>query len=428
MGGGSGSGLRRGRLAAAIAVPCVLAALLGAGTATAAGISGRVSDTSAQPLLGIEVCALTTGPFGSEECTQTDAGGEYAIPSAGPGYLVHFYTRENRAPGYAPQWYPGKPFFEEAEGVAAGDVAHVDAVMAPGGTVTGTALSTATSMPIEGVEVCPDPVIFREREITWCTHSDANGEFTLRGLSTAEYRFEFRTSGDVNYVEQVTPPRSIQAGDDAILDVTLVPGVKVEGTLTEAGTGLPVEGFFAPYSVPSICALDAETEARIKCTTVGQSGNYSLPGLPPMESFGVAFAVDGVEEGLDLHPDGYVRQYWDQVSTWGEAAHVEATGGATFGGVNAALTRGGEVFPHCEVASACSPSNPIVVPPATFTPNGFEVVPGALRGRSEPELDCRKGYLKVKRIGHPRCIKVQKKKHKLRHHRKYHEPANVPST
>lgn len=397
---------------------CALGAVLwlvSAATADAA-ISGRVTDTSVQPLQGIEVCALTTGPFGSETCTQTDAAGEYSIAEAGAGYLVHFYSRQNSAPGYAPQWYPGKPFFEEAEeagGVAAVDVTHVDAVMSPGGTVTGTVRSTQGTTPIEGVEICPNQVPFRPYEVSWCAKTDASGEFALRGLSTGEYRFQLYTEGDVNYVEQVTPPRSIQAGIPATLDVALVPGVKVEGTITEAGTGLPVEGFPPPYTTPLVCALDATTEERIKCTAVGLGGQYKLPGLPPLRHFGIGFAVDRVEEGLDL-PDGYVRQYWDHVPTWAEAAHIAGSGGSTFGGVNAVLTRGAEVFPHCEVRSACPP------PPETAplpTPGG---TPGttSLPGPARFVLHCKKGFRKVKRGTRARCVKVQKKHKPRKHHRR----------
>jgi hypothetical protein len=409
--------MRLGRVALAL---CTVAAVLWlAPVATAeAAISGTVTDTTAHPLEGIEVCAVTTGPFGSETCTQTDGSGKYAIASAGSGSLVHFYSRANQAPGYAPQWYPGKPFFEEAEGVAPADVANVDAVMSPGGTVTGTVLSTQGSTPIEGVEVCPDPVVFREREVTWCDKTDASGKFALRGLSIAEYRFEFNTEGNVNYVEKLTPPLSVTAGG-LILEAHLVPGVEVDGTLTEAGTGLPIEGLtYPPYSVPLICALDAGTEERIKCTAVGIGGDYKLPGLPPGELFGVSFAVDGVEEGLDLWNDGYVRQYWHGVPAWNEATMMFGSGGVTLPGVDAVLSRGDEVFPHCEVVSACPPpaqSGPLPSPTGTQTPTT------TLPPLTQPAVHCKKGYTKVERIAYTRCFKVQKKKHhKRRHHKHAH--------
>ena len=388
-------------------------------SAAAAGISGRVTDTSAQPLEGIEVCAVKDTPTGSTGggCAQTDANGEYTLPSAGPGYLVRFSSRNNSPPGYAPQWYPGKAFSDEAEGVAEADVSQVDAQMSIGGTVTGTVLSTQGSTPIKGVEVCPDLVVFHDHESIACDKTDVNGEFALYGLSTAEYRFEFNTEGDANYLEKVTPPFSISAGGELILEVHLVPGVEVEGTLTEAGTGLPVEGLtYPPYSVPSICALDAATEERIKCTAVGIGGHYKLPGLPPGQLFGVAFAVDGVEEGLDLWNDGYVRQYWHGVPAWNEATMMFGGSGVTLTGVDAVLSRGAEVFPHCEVASACPPPSdsgespppaPVFPPIGTPPPIGPAPLP-------RPAVRCKKGFQKVKRGAQTRCVK----KHHKRHHHK----------
>ena len=209
----------------------------------------------------------------------------------------------------------------------------------------------------------------------------------------------------------MTPPYSVEAGTESILEEHLVPGVMIKGTLTEAGTGLPVEGLtYPPYSVPSICALEAQTEARIKCTFVGHEGHYALPGLPPGKPFGVVFAKDGVEEGLDLWNDGYVRQYWDHVPTWQEAAIVSATGGATFSGVDAALTRGAEVFPHCEVSSACPP------PPDGPGTLGVPFQEGVPRVRTPLPVHCKKGFRKVTRAGHARCVKLRKKRHKRRHH------------
>lgn len=399
---------------------CAVAAVLWlAPVATAdAAIAGRVTDTSAQPLEGIEVCTGTNGPFGTEACAITDGNGEYAIASAGAGSLVHFYSRENRAPGYAPQWYPGKPFFQEAEGVAPADVSHVDAVMSPGGTVTGTVVSSEGGAPIEAVEICPNPVVFREREVTWCTHTDASGKYALRGLSTAEYRFQLYTSGDVNYVGQVTPPRSVVAGTESTLEVQMAPGVKVEGTLTQAGTGLPVEALsFPPYSAPNICALDAATEQRIKCTWIESGGRYKLPGLPPGERFVISFAVDTVEEGF-AHPDGYVRQYWNHVPTWGEATPLNGAGGSTIAGVDAALTRGAEVFPHCEVWS------PACIPPDGPGERPHPLQEGTPRAHAPLPIHCKKGFRKVTRAGHARCVKVHKRKH---HRRRHHKQARRPS-
>jgi hypothetical protein len=411
------------RLGALAAAFCAVAALLWAGpaTAVAAGLSGQVTNGAAAPLEGIEVCAESRGPLGSAACARTDSQGEYSIPSAGAGYFVHFYTHDNSAPSYAPQWYPGKHFSEEAEPVAEADVAQVDATMGPGGAVSGRVYNVRNNQPIEAVEVCPVATVFRDHEITYCAHTDANGKYALRGLAAAEYRFEFNTSGNVNFVEETSPALPITTGGEKILEAGLVPGVMVRGTLTEAGTGVPVGGLGAPYSTPTICALDAGTEERIKCTYPDLDGHYSLPGLPSGELFGIAFALDVVEEGLDLNPDGYVRRYWNEVPAWDEATLMLGGGGVTIAGRDATLTRGAEVFPDCEVASACPPPDSDgQSPPPPFAgtiPGG--AVPAVPPPLLQPEVHCKKGYLKIERIAKTRCVKIhKKKKHKHRRHHK----------
>lgn len=424
-------GTKAARLFGMALALCALGAMLGAGSAAAA-ISGTVTHGST-PIEGIEVCAEPAGPVGSGGCARTDSNGKYLIPGVGAGDLVHFYSRNNAAPGYAPQWYPGKPSYEEAEPVTEAEITSVGAQLELGGTVRGKVVNVGTSIPIEGVEVCPDPTPFRDREVTYCSRTDSNGEYALRGLLSAGYRFEFRTAGDVNYVEEVTPARSIVAGTESILEAGLVPGVEIKGTLTEAGTGLPVEGLMPPFSTPLVCALDSETEAQVKCAWVGSEGKYSIPGLRPGPLYAVSFAVDNVEEGLDLDPDGYVRQYWDGVQNFSEATLITGSGRSVFAGVDAVLSRGEEVWPNCELASACEwvltseEEQKGEGPPGgtNSTPNGFAgasvgpvPVPPLLRAPAQPRAHCGKGFVKVDRVGRTRCVKITKPRnhHKRRHH------------
>jgi hypothetical protein len=410
------------RIGQVVVVLCMAAAVvwLAPPASAEAAISGTVTDTTAHPLEGIEVCAVIDAPFGSTGggCTETDANGEYTLAGAGTGYLVQFYSRENSAPGYAPQWYPGKAHSDEAVGVAEADLGHVDAAMALGGTVTGTVRSKLNSAPIEGVEVCPTRAVFENHGVTFCDKTDANGEYALRGLGTDEYRFEFRTEGEVNYLETTTSPHQVQAGFEAHLDAALVPGVMAKGMVKDAGTGLPVEGLHYPYSAPLVCALAYPGEERIKCTGINADGTFAIPGLPPGQPFGLVFAADTVEEGFDTAPDGYTRQYWDEVPTWAEAAIVAGSGGSTFAGIKATLTRGPEVFPHCEVASACPPPPSGESPPPTqYTPpiGVAPVLPPLLEQRLPG--NCTKGFRKVGPIGHRHCAKIPKK-HPRKHHQK----------
>jgi hypothetical protein len=413
---GDDAGMRTVRLFGVVLGCGAVAALLWAGSAMAA-ISGTVTDQAHAPIDGIGVCSESTGPFAFEdECTRTDAAGEYTLPGVGPGHWIHFYTRSNEPPGYAQQWYPGVAHRTEAVGVPEADAAAVDAVMAPGGTIAGTVTDNGNGNPIEGVEVCPDNVAFEEGRFYYCDSTDAEGNYALRGLDTGNYRLEFRTAGDVNYIEEMLPsaPNSIPltAGSSIEEDLAMAPGFKVEGTMTEAGTGLPVEGMPPPFTVPLACALDAATQEKVKCTGPGIGGHYSIPGLPPGRTYAFSFAVDGVEEGLDL-PDGYVRQYWSGVTNFAEAGHFSGSARSTLV-VNPVLVRGEEVWPGCELPSACAPppsaGGPApVVPTPTYTP--------PVASRPVMRTICGKGRRKVTKGGHSRCVKIHKAHKPAKHHR-----------
>jgi hypothetical protein len=400
-----------------------MAALFSAGSAAAATgeIHGKVTDHLGDPIEGITVCAEGITMLVGSECDwNTDEEGKYTISGLQEAsYRVGFHVESNPSLNYAPQWYSGKAHPEEAEPVelAAGESREINAQLQTGGQFKGTVADLNTELPIKGVEVCAESVDFRQDgEFGYCGRSNAAGEFAVKNLGTGHYRLEFRTEGHVNYVEEQLPepPGSIPltAGGEIEVEAHLVPGIEIEGTLTEAGTGTPITGLMGEYSVPSVCALNSVTEARIKCASVGSGGQYSIPGLPTGVTYAVAFALDWVEEGLDLHPDGYVRRYWKEAPSFEEAMLLASTGGMIFNEIDAVLTRGEEVFPNCEVPSAC---------PSSFSGENAFVgggVTSTTLSRAKPPVrrpQCKKGFRRAKKNGHTRCIKVPKKR---REHRK----------
>jgi hypothetical protein len=178
-----------------------------------------------------------------------------------------------------------------------------------------------------------------------------------------------------------------------------VPGIEIEGTLTELGTGTPIVGLSPPHSVPAICALNPTTQARVKCATVESGGKYSIAGLPA-GTYAVSFAEDWVEDGLDLHPDGYVRRYWEEVPSFGESTLLAGTAGA--------------VFPNCEVPSACPPppssgetssSGSGIAPTTTTLP---QARPATATQPLIRRPRCKKGFRHVVKGGRPRCIKISR--------------------
>ena len=161
---------------------------------------------------------------------------------------------------------------------------------------------------------------------------------------------------------------------------------------------------------------------------MGREGDYVLPGLPG-GAYVISFAEDELIDGQDLHPDDYVRQYWEGVPEFGEARLMLAGAGAVVEGVDAALIRGEEVWPDCELASACEwtlvneeeeKGGPGNGDPTASTPNQPLPATTPSRGHVKPKLRCRKGFRKVTKSGHARCVKIPKRKHHPRHRKARH--------
>jgi hypothetical protein len=405
---------RRGGAAIAL---LAIAALVWAVPAGAAGpVAGKVTNASAAPLAGIEVCAVTFSPL-VEKCAQTDAGGEYSIAGSGPGDKVHFFGPENKAPSVTPQWYPAKAHPEEGAAVTEGEItAGIDAVMAQGAEIEGKVEDESTAAAIAGVEVCPKPVPARVGERNFCTHSDNQGEFFLRSLAGGELEIELHTAGDVNYVDLTTPELPVEAGKSFGLDIPMQKGVEIKGTVTEGGSNKPVEGLGPPFVVPEICAVNTETQARIKCTTPGSGGAYALPGVPAGQLFTASFAID--RSGSD----SYIGVWWNNVSNFNESTTFLGSAGQVFEHTDVSLVRGEDL-----TLTPPGPSGPEPGPGSGSGGGGgggTTTAPGNPQGtlpigppvQPRPQRLCRKGFRKVTKGGYVRCVK--KKHHFRRHHHK----------
>ena len=126
-------------------------------------------------------------------------------------------------------------------------------------------------------------------------------------------------------------------------------------------------------------------------------GTYWMPGLP-FGSYVVSFAVDVEEEpGLILHPDGFVRQYYNGKPTFAAADHLTSAGPTEFTGIDAQLVRARKP----SRTGACP-----TLPPTIVT----------LIERPPPQpLRCRKHFRKKSVKGKRRCVKIHKKRHRHGH-------------
>lgn len=399
-----------------------LAALVGAGPAAAfdGQVKGEVTDGSAVPIEGITVCAEPVTPLVHTGCSApTDAQGKYTISGLqGAEYLVHFFVEGHPTLDFAQQWYPEQSSPEAATKVTvpeSGVAEPIDARLASGDQIAGVVTDASDHEPIEGVEVCATRLgPFHAGEVGYCRRTGGAGEYRVDDLGTGEYavRFEAADAG-ANYVAQDHPgPVSFASPGEEVtgIDAALEPGLAIEGQVTDAATGLPPEA--TNFTSVPVCAYDPATQAAVGCTSVDLStGGYSILGLPGGE-YVVGFSVDTIEEGLDLHPDGYLRRYWNEVPGFAEATHLGAgePPGTVIPGIDAKLSRGEEGSGLCGITSPCTSSgagttatqsSPLQ---STTTPTG---------------LHCRKGFHRVTKDGQARCAKVHKKHKKHKRYRRH---------
>jgi hypothetical protein len=426
----------------AVMVASAIGALAWAGPAAAAGpIAGTVTDQSAQPLPGIEVCAVVLAPY-RETCAFTDASGKYSIPDTGPGYEVRFSDPDGVAPSRAPQWYPGKRYPEEGEAVTQAEIDDgVDATMGPGAEVLGRVLARGSEAPLADIEVCAKPTVFRAGESALCARSKSDGTFVLSDIGPGSYEVHFMPGEGVNYLT-ASFPQTFAAGDVKGMEALLKRGAEFEGHLTDGSTGLPVEPFGGPGTTPAICALSDGNEERVKCVPVGAGGEYALAGLPT-GAYVLVFAEDLKEDGVVMSSDGYVRQYYDDKPNFEEALVLLIEAGAVETGLDATLVRGAEIWPEEEEEEAApwepideefdsGPSSgggtngesqqgpPGAGAPSAGRPGPLSVTPPPRR-TVLPKVSCEKGFHRVAKGGSSRCVKIKAKPKRHRpkkHHAK----------
>jgi hypothetical protein len=184
-------------------------------------------------------------------------------------------------------------------------------------------------------------------------------------------------------------------------------GGQITGRVTDRSTGASIADVEVCATLVGLmtCALDSATERRVQCAPIEADGHYVLSGLP-LGTYVVAFAVDYYFPEEAVGPaDGFVRRYWHEVQNFSEATPVGSNTPTVVSGIDAALTRGDEIFP---------PHPPSVIQgtihPAPPSP------PGEFRVKPKPKrLHCKKGFRRVTKSRHQRCVKIHPKK--ARHHR-----------
>lgn len=349
-------------------------------------ISGKITSAStAKALSGICVYAFSTNAptyaFGSSAST-----GNYVIKGMAAGsYAVDFYTGCGNKGNYVPQYYNDAPDYQSATPVAVTvgqTTGSINAVMAPGGAISGTVKSAATGKVISNI--CVRINSTANSAIGNSTVTSTKGTYDVIGLAAGSYDVNFSggCGNSGSYASQYYNNSPTLSGATAVtvttgvtasgINATMAAGGTISGTVTDASTGAKLAGI-------CVSAYDATLTYQGSATT-SSTGTYKIVNLTPA-SYYVEFypACSG--------SSNYLTQWYKNASTQAKATLVAVTAGHTSSGISAKLVLGGSIagtvtdtsgnpiYGICVLATATG-----VADSAPTGPNGTFVISGLKSG------------------------------------------------
>jgi len=308
---------------------------------TGGQISGRITAAAGgAPLTAAVACAekVTGEVFEFFNCASTNSNGEYTISSLPSGeYVVLFFAFE----GYEFQYYNGATEVKNATKIAVtppNTVSGINAALvatAPppeSGSIAGRVTAEAGGAPLEHIVAC---TFSEETFAEGCAETNANGEYTIEGLTGGEYVvFFFPAFEEQNYVseyykdvlkeEEATPVPVVAHNTASGIDAKLKAGGQISGTVTAFPGGAPISG-------ASVCAFGEEAG---RCAVSKGNGEYTITGLATGE-YTVNFFAEEYESAT--------------------VKEVKAKAGETTSGVNAQLNSLGKISGRVVAAEGGAP-------------------------------------------------------------------------
>ncbi len=226
-------------------------------------IEGKVTEASSHmPLPGIEVCAITTNfeLLGEEEseyehafgCAKTGPAGEYKVSELRPeSYFVEFFAPGGKL-NFVAQLYDGKLELSEASHVsvvAEKTTPDIDAELSPGGEIAGRVTDAATGAPVGEAVACALRANAKGSvEAVSCAVSEANGEYTIRGLPSGAYKLGFIAAG---FGTQYYNGKSSEAEAESVSVVAPELTQGIDAALEPGGPPVPAPGSTSPEATPT---------------------------------------------------------------------------------------------------------------------------------------------------------------------------------
>jgi len=260
-------------------------------------ISGTVTDAQGAAITTGDICVrASAADFGGEDSgsAQTDDAGHYTLTGLTSGsYYVRFADCDDSARNDVPQYYGGAyESYDSTEVVlsAEGSQTGIDAQLAAGTTISGTAYAGSGSTPLEDGCVSIQP--FSEDGQTDFygagTGTDSSGVYSVGHLPVLSggYRVEIRDCGSGSYVatyfggdfryDTATAVKPTLAQPATGIDVHLPLGARIDTTISDAA-GIVTSGVCAEAERLSDGNFD---DYYYGYGSVDSTGHLIISGLP----------------------------------------------------------------------------------------------------------------------------------------------------
>jgi uncharacterized surface anchored protein len=344
-----------------------------AALARGGSISGTVTDeVTGEPLEGICVNAFDTATERFVGFAVTDAMGKYLVGGLPSGkYGVRFSDFCDGSVDYITEFYDKKRAVSEADllNVSAPDeISGINAALALGGSISGTATDEATGEPLE--RICVYAFDTDTERFAGFARTDAAGRYAIEGLPSGDYEVEFIDScgGPGDYLTEWFDNKpsfstgdhvTVTAGDETPgVDAALTVGGSISGTVTDDATGAPIG---------EICvrAFDSATNASGSATT-DAAGKYTVTRLAS-GNYRVLFS-DFCDDSVD-----YVTEFYNNARTFSQADLVTVVAPDDISGIDAALALGGSISGTVTDESTGEPLQGICVDVFSPDSEGFTI-------------------------------------------------------
>lgn len=308
--------------------------------ATGGSIGGRITDGT-NPLEGVTVTITTTSGLFMGGAS-TNASGVYSVGGLPTGSYV---ARTSNALGFIDEQHSdrvclscsssaGTPIPVTAGAATTG----IDFSLATGGRISGTVTDAGTGAPLSGITV---DIFSASNFFVTSANTDNVGNYLTRaGLPEGNYYARTRNSSgyiNVTYptntclgcsVTVGTPILVTGSGTTAGINFVLTPGGRIAGTITDAATGVPLQGISVSIFLPS--------GTFVAGSFTNGNGVFATQGLPT-----------GTYYARTNNARGYVNRLYDAIDcvrcAVASGTPINVTLGATTTGVNFALALGARI-------------------------------------------------------------------------------------